>query len=532
MSAKSMHRGALAVLLLVVALVVGACGGGSDGGGNAVTGQETTASGGIEDGGKLTFGATIGVEQLDPNTINSAVQQQLLTLLWNGLTRWGPGMEVVPDLATDWRSSDGNRTWTFRLRDGVRFHDGRPFTADDVVANVERVLDPRVPAQVRVKIDMIRRAVAVDPTTVRFDLSEPNAELPAGLIEVKMTDVARIGQINRTANGTGPYRLAKFVPGQTVNLVRDDAYWGEKGHFDAVDVVRYADQTAAEGAFRGGDLDVLWSVPPTSVDGLASAGSGQVLESREPSGVMVWELDTSSPPFDDPRAREALALAADRRTMFDAAYGGRGTVNTVDTVINPTTRYAARDLTSHDYDLDRAKQLFEQAGVREGTKLTYWTVAGSFPEWTTIGEILQQDLQKIGIDLEIKKSELSAWSSKFYPKPKRFPGLVVANYLSFPPLPIMYPLQWFGADGDCECNWKPPASYGAALRTAETSTDEAARTEAMAQMQREQNRGIPVVTIANSALLSVATGRLRGAWVQSDGGVHLEDAGFAAGAEG
>jgi peptide/nickel transport system substrate-binding protein len=529
MSTRAISRTLIAAALLVAALALGACGGGGGDGDRAVRGSDATAGGAVRDGGILTLGATIGVEQLDPNTINSSVQQQLLTLLWNGLTRWGPGMTVEPDLAESWTSTPDNKTWTFKLREGVSYHDGFAFTAQEAVQNIQRVLDPRVPAQVAAKLKMIRSVREIDPLTLQIQLSRPNAELPASLIEVKMTDVGRIDAINERANGTGPYMLKRFVPGQEVQLVRNDDYWGGRPPLDAIHIVRYADETAAEAAFRGGDLSMLWSVPPNNVGSLVSASDGQVLQSEQPAGAVVWELDTTSPPFDDPRARLALAHAADRETMFEAAYSGFGVVNEVDSIVSPKSPFYADDLTPHAFDLDEAKRLFTEAGVREGDEITFWTIAGSFPEWTTMAEILQQDLAKIGVELVIRKAELTKWSQRFYPAPKRFPGLIAANFLSFPPLPATYSLQWFGPDGTCECNWTAPPAYGDALSTSIASSDESARASAFDELQGMLNEAVPIVVLANSAPVSVADANIRGAWVQSDGAVHLETAGFAAG---
>jgi peptide/nickel transport system substrate-binding protein len=493
-------------------------------------GSDATAKATIKPGGTLTLGSAQGIEQIDPNTINSAAQQQLLTLLWNGLTKWAPGMKTAPDLAQSWTSSPDAKSWTFKLRSGVKYHDGRPFTADDAVKNIERVLNPKVPAQVAAKLSAIDKATAVDPTTLKITLKRSNPNLPTDLVELKMTDVDHIKQINKTANGTGPYKLARFIPGDRVSLVRNPEYWGAKGNFAKLDLVRSSDETAAEGAFRGGDLDVLWSVPPSAVNGLAKATAGQVLESSEPAGAVVWELDTTSKPFDNPKARLALAYAADRTKMFQAAYAGRGVVNPFDAIVNPKNQFFAQGMTSHDFDLDKAKQLFAEAGVKSGDTLTYWTTSGAFPEWTTIGEILQQDLKKIGITLKIKANEISTWSQHFYPRGKKFPNEIVVNFLSFPPLPSAYSLTWFGGGpGTCECNWKAPASYTSALDVATGSPDADARKEAFTTLQKSLNQEVPAIVLANSALLSVAQKNVTGAWVQADGGVHLEQAGFTDG---
>lgn len=487
----------------------------------------TTAEGEIEPGGSLVYGQAVGISQLDPNTIASGGQTQLQTLLWSALTKLDRDGAAVPDIAESWTTSDDGLTWTFDLRPDVTYHDGTPFTAQDAVQNIERVLDPEIPSQTRTKIEMIEKVAAPDDTTLVVDLSQPNPTLPLALVDVKMSDVENIEEVNQTANGTGPYKLKSFVPDQAVEMVRFDGYYGDKPNLDEIKIVRYPDMTAAQAAFRAGELGLLWNVPPDAIDDLAVSADAQVLEAEEPSGAFVLELDTTSEPFSDIQARRALAYAVDRETMLDVAYAGRGIANEANNIVNPENEYyAPSGLAQYEQDLDKAKELFEAAGV---DKLTYWTTP-DFAEWTTMGQVLQQDLASIDVKLEIKENEISAWVAQFYPAGKEFPGMVVPNFLSFPPLPADYALQWFSSTGTCECNWVAPREYDEAAQVAARSSDEAERAQSFAAMQKILSEQVPVVVVANTAFLSVAEEELRGAWVQADGTVHLEDAGYAAGA--
>ncbi|WP_419992576.1 ABC transporter substrate-binding protein [Streptomyces boninensis] len=527
-SRPGISKHAATALIVGLALTASACGG-SDGGGSGggAKGKEGTKTGKVREGGRLVVGQTQPISQIDPNTINAATQQQLMTLLWNGLTKWGPGDTTEPDLATSWKSDADYKNWTFKLRDGVKFHDGSAFTADDAVKNINRILEPKTGAQVRAKLAMIDKATAEGKDTLKLKLKEGNPNLPTALIELKMTDVDDIKTVNKTANGTGPFKLTKFVPDQTVDLARNDAYWGTKAHLKSIRFARYADPTAAETAFRSGEVHVLYDVPADSANTLQGAGNAQVIEPKVASSAAAWELDTQSEPFDDPRARQALSYAVDRKAMLDAAYGGHGVANTTNTIVNPDSRYAADSgLKTYKYDLQKAKKLFAAAGVKSGDKLTFWTSSG-YPSWQTMGEVLQSSLQEIGIKLEIKKAELATWSAKFYPAPKKFPGMIVANYLSFPNLPATYSLVWFGKDGTCECKWKAPDAYNKAVTTFESTDDDKVRGPAYDEAQRILSKESPIVVIGNTAWISVAQPQIRNVWAQGDGAVHLESAGFA-----
>lgn len=506
-----------------VALLAGACSKSAE---NTSSGNSsTTNQAEIVPGGTFTFGQTSGVTQLDPNIIGLSAETQLLTLLWNGMTKWGSDGSTQPDLATKWEVSADGLQWTFTLRGGVKFHDGKAFTAADVKKNIERVLDPKVPSQARVKIAAITKVTAKDDTTVVIDTKTPTPGLPTALIDVKMTDIDNLADINKTANGTGPYKLTSFVPGQSVDLVRNDAYWGGTPNFEAVKIVRYADATAAQTAASSGALSLLANVPSDAIDSLSSGGL-QVLQATDPAGAAVFEVDTTSKPFSDVRARQALSYATDRQSMLDAAYAGRGVLNEGNAIVSPKNKYYNAALSKYTFDLDKAKDLFAQAGVTSGSKLTFWAIAGSYPEFVTMGQILQRDLAKIGITLDIKTSEVSTWAAKFYPNGKSYPNMIVPNSLSFPPAPVTYSTAWFSATGSCECNWKGTQAYNDAMAVVESSADQAKVTEAFATIQQILGQEAPITVVLNAAPISVAQAKVAGAWVQSDGSVHIEDAGF------
>lgn len=529
---RKQRRATAAVTVAVLALVglLSGCGGSGGSGTNQqpLKPVANSGSGPMKDGGTLVYGQTAGVSQLDPNVISSGAQTMLQTLLWNGLTKINPDSSVGPDLATSWESTPDYLHWTFHLHPGVTYHNGRAFTATDAAQNIERVLDPTTGSQTRPRIEMISSVRATDPNTLAIDLKTPNPQLPLALVNVKMTDVPDIANVSKDANGTGPYQLKSFTPDQTVDLVRNEHYFGTKPHFDEIKVVRYADATAAETALRSGAINVLWSVSPTSAAGLATDGR-KLLAATDPASAFVWELDTTSPPFNNPKARLALSYAADRVSMMQAGYAGFGVVSKSDEIVSPSNKYYNKKLPTDAYDLNKAKQLFAEAGIHSGDTLTYWTTSGSYTEWTTMGEILQQSLGQIGIKLNIQANEIATWSAKSYPKGKKYPGLIFANYISLaPPLPNTYPLEWFSSSGTCECNWVPPAKYDADEQTIEQQGDGPARTAAFDEMQQILHDQAPVIVVGNTSFLSVTGANVRGVWVESEGTLHLEDAGFAA----
>jgi peptide/nickel transport system substrate-binding protein len=506
----------IAALLSGAALLAACSSNSSPSAGSSSTGTPIT-------GGKITYGvAGGGLTTLDPDKVASAALLPVMSLLYDGLTAYGPDNSVQPGLATSWTKSADLKTWTFKLRPGVTYHDGRAMTAKDVVANIQRVLDPATGSQQRAVLSAVKTVTAVDPTTVRFDLSKPDTVLPAVLTQVYIGDADTIAKVNSSANGTGPYKLKQFVPDDHVTLVRNPSYWGTKPKLNEIDVVETPDTTSAINSLRNHDLDVVWNVPPPNVTQLKSDPTLTALTPSTYSGAVVWEVDTTSAPFDNVKARQALSYATDRAQMLATAYNGQGSLENGNSLLNPQQPEFAKNLPQYPFDLAKAKDLFQQAGVKPGTNLVFWTTAGRNPQWVTMGEILQQDLKKIGINLSIKQNDASTWLQKFFPAGKHYPGTIIANYLSSPYEPAQQ-LNFF-KQGVCECNWSDPA-YDQLLAQARATADPAARAGIYQQMQGLTAEQVPAVIPFTTSQFTVIAKRVVGAWVQSNGVVHLENAG-------
>jgi peptide/nickel transport system substrate-binding protein len=474
-------------------------------------------------GGTLTVGAAQGIPQLNPAIRTFAWEEALFPLLWNGLTKTDESGEVVPDLAESWEASDDQLTWTFKLREGVTFNDGSAFDADDVVATFDYYLDPATTTQEANKLAVVSDVVAVDPTTVEFTLSEPIAVFPLGIVWVKMLDTESLDTIDKEPIGTGPYKVSEFTPDSSLTLVPNDEYFGDAPALDSIEFVKTAESTSAVTALRSGDLDVLWSVPQGDVGQFESGGDISLVRPNTPSQWPSWEMDTTSAPFDDVRARQALAYATDREAILDAAYAGQGTISTTNNALGDENPWFGGELTDYSYDLDKAQQLFAEAGVEEGDTITWWGVAGQYPEWNTSGEILQASLEEIGITLEIDNNDIGTWVDKFYPAGKSYPAMIVPNFQSTPPEPA-YSLNFY-QEGRCECNWTSP-EFAAAYTAAIAEPDEALRKEKWAAVQEIVNQEVPLIVPLQATVVTAVGPGVSGVWVEGGGQLHLESAGL------
>lgn len=506
---KALFGGALVAVVLLVA----GCSNGPSAG-----------SGKTQAGGSITVAAAQGIPQLNPAIRTFAWEEVLFPLLWNGLTKTDESGKIVPDLSESWKGSEDQKTWTFTLRKGVTFSSGKAFTADDVVKSFKYYLDKGTATQEKNKISDVTDVIATNPQTVTITLAKPIATFPAAIVWVKMLDMASLGSIDRNPIGTGPYVVTKFTPNNTITLKRNAKYFGTPGTLDAITIATAAESTAAVTGLRSGDIDVLWSVPSGDVAQFKTDSSITLVRPKNPSQWPSWEVDTTSAPFDNVKARQALAFATDRQAILDAAYNGQGVVSKTNDPLSELNPWFGGNLTDYSYNLDKAKALFAEAGVKSGDTLTWWGVAGSYPEWSTSGQILQASLKKIGISLVIDPKDIGTWVAKFYPAGKKYPATIVPNFQSTPPEPA-YSINFY-LKGRCECNWSNN-DFTTAFNGAVAEPDAAMRKAKWSTVQEIINQQVPLIVPLQSTVVTATSKKVTGVWTEGGGQLHLESASLA-----
>lgn len=477
--------------------------------------------------GTLRYGiAGGGISNLDANIDNLLSHLVYYPLLFPALTAITRDGTVRPDLATKWKSSPDLKTWWFYLRRDVRYANGRQFTSADVVANVRRALDPTVGAGATAFISDIRSVRAITKYQVRFKMGSPNAILPDALFLVKMTDTRNVAKLATSGNGTGPYKVASYVPNQRLTLVPNPYYFGPKPCLKQISIVSQPDTTSMVTAFTSNKLDMIWQVPVTAVSTIRAAKNAVIIRPKFASTAHVLTVDMVSPPFDNVLARRALSHAMNRNAMVKAGFLGRASASIANSLLSRESRAYNRKLAPQTFNLAKAKQLFTQAGVEPGTTFTYWAQAGKRDEWITMGAILQQDLQKIGLNLNIVRADPATWLAKFAPVGKRYPGLIVATFFGLDPNPTLglsRPLA-----GKCACNWNQLGGqypkYESFVQKALGTTDPTKRQAIYDQLQQLFSQEVPLMVIAHQTNIVAAQKSVVGAWEDPTGNMHLENA--------
>ncbi|WP_312108152.1 glutathione ABC transporter substrate-binding protein [Brevibacillus reuszeri] len=394
-----MRRNRLASLLLSLTLLLAACGS-----------NESASSGEIE-AKDLVVALTGDPVSLDPHnatdTISSLINYQVL----DTLVAFNEKMEIVPRLAESWTVSEDGKTWTFKLRQGVAFHDGTPFNAEAVKISFERVANKEKKLSRRALVgQFIDHITTNNDTEVVFHLNTPQgpflnnlAVTASGILSPKSIQENEQG-IAKNPVGTGPFIFKQWTPGDALVLEANPEYWGGKPGVKSVTFKPVPENAARVIMLETGEADVIEKVPASEIDQLKSKDDLTVI-SRATNRVLYVGINTTKAPLDQIKVRQALNYAIDRETLVNKLYEGRVKMATA-AVAAQTFGYS--DVGAYPYDFEKAKHLLKEAGVKEGTKLRLILAANVIQD-RPAAEFVQNNLQKAGLDVELKILELGAY---------------------------------------------------------------------------------------------------------------------------
>src|SRR3989344_2809071 len=371
-----------------------------------VTATHTSTPEASKYGGVLVVGFPASPQELDPGLMRQSEVYAITAEVYDNLTRIDEKLQPQPQLAESWKTSTDGLTWTFQLRQGIKFHHGTLFTSEDVVHTFSRLLDPDYGSAARSSILFIDRVFAQGDYEVEFQLNSPNSDLPDILGGVQMRIVARdrSNEENSTApSGTGPFQWSEYIPGERVVLTRNPNYWAkdEEGnqlpYLDEIDFVAIPEESTRIAALTAGDVNVLWQISPASIAVLQKSSYAKVLEA--PSGVYLdIAMNVNERPFDDIRVRQAIKLVVDRQQMLDIVGLGLGELGN-DQPVAPIHPFWA-NLPIPERDVEKAKALLAEAGYSDGIDVTLWT-SSVRPGMNEMALLYQQQAAAAGIRVTV-----------------------------------------------------------------------------------------------------------------------------------
>lgn len=347
-------------------------------------------------------------------TAGAAIPQALMSNVYEGLVEIDQEGKIQPLLAESWELSNGNKTYTFKLRDGVTFSNGEAFTAEDVKFSIDRVKSDAWVSSLKAKMDIVDSVKVISGTEVAVTLKKPsNAWLfDMGTLVGAMFDPSGVDDLASTAIGTGPYEIEAWNRGQSIDFATREDYWGEKPGVEKATLRYFADAVATTNALQSGDVDVVYNMQsPELLSSFESNDQFQVLEGTS-NGEIVLSMNNKKAPFDDKRVRQAVMHAIDRQAVVDTAWNGYGTV--VGGPV-PTTDPYYEDLNGvYPYDPEKAKKLLKEAGAED---LSVKFTVPTRPYATAVSEIVVSQLADVGIKASIESAEFPAvWLDQVFTK--------------------------------------------------------------------------------------------------------------------
>ncbi len=320
--------------------------------------------------------------------------------VFSRLTRQNNKLEVLPDLATSWEATEDLKTYIFHLRPGVKFHNGKPLDAADVVFTYNRLLDKTVGSVLRASLSAIDKVEAVDPLTVRFTLSVPYTDIPAVTAgyQAMIVSESLVDTLTTKPIGTGPFRFVEYRPGDQLVLEKNPDYFLPnqpkigRAYFRII-----PEYTTAVAALESGAIDIVYNLPPEQQDSLKNSRVSRV--DSVPSGH--WQgiiFNNAFKPFDNPKVREAFLKLIDKQYFTNIATFGHG-LPTV-SPIPPTHPYFRKDLIG-PADVPGAKKLLAEAGLGSGFPLLLY-VPGSDPALLRVATTFRDVAKQVGVTVSLQ----------------------------------------------------------------------------------------------------------------------------------
>jgi peptide/nickel transport system substrate-binding protein len=481
----------------------------------------SVAQGAPRRGGTLRMSVDQAAGVLNPLLTRVNPEYLVAELLYSGLTRLAPDMSAEPDLAESWSASPDVKEWTFRLREGLRFHDGSPCTSKDVAATFKAILDPKTASPGRTNVGPIGEVVPVDERSIIFKLTAPFADLPVTLAytNAKIVPAAiasgDLSQLSRTANGTGPFRLVSYEPARQIVVARNEAYYDKaRPYLDRIEILVYPDPTAEASALIGGDTDLIANTLPTEFPRFA--GASGVTPLRTPSGQFLnVNMGCDQKPFSDMRVRQALALTVHRKAMVDFCAQGYGTPGN-DVPLNGAYHFF-KQVPEKKPDIGKAKQLLADAGYPNGIDLKL--IASDTPSTRTqMGVALREMAKPAGFRIDVETMPHATYLDQVWKKGPFYVGF----YNMQATADAIFALLYTSNAAWNETRWNN-AEFDKYVGEARGLTDEAKRRELYGQAQMLMYEQTPSVIPVFFDLLAAKRSYVQGYQLHPRGAVFRLD---------
>ena len=465
-------------------------------------------------GGKIRVAgyASSTADTLDPAHASNSTDYSRLFMFYNGLTVFDEKLHPLPDLAISVESADA-KIWTIKLRKGVTFHDGSPFTAADVVYSLARHKNPKTSSVVRPLAEQMREIKATGPLEVQVTLAAPNSELPT-ILAIYQFVIVKAGTTDFSrGNGTGPFLCKEFSPGVRSVGVRNPHYFHPGlPYLDEVTFFGITSNSARVNALLSGDIDIASGIDALSTRQVKAAKGFEIFETRGGNYTdLIMHLD--APRIGNPDFIMAMKYLQDREKIKSSVFLNYAVIGN-DQPVDPTSPYYCSDIPQRTMDLDKAKFHLKKASLVGTTMPLVCSPAATGS--VDMAVILQNTARSIGFNIDLRRVPANGFWSNYWLKAP----FVYGNINPRPTANILLTLFFRSSAPWNESRWKNP-TFDKLLTESRSQTDLVKRKQLYCEMQRlihnEAGIGIPVFISgldAHSArvkgLRAVPTGDLMG----------------------
>ncbi len=443
----------------------------------ALTVPETAATGTARRHATMRIArpAATAAETLDPASSLSAYEY--LGALYNRVVKLDRDGKTVPDLAVDWSTNADATVWDFKLRRGVRFHDGRELTSRDVRYTFRHILDPDTASPQAGPLELISSIDAVDATTVRFNLGSPNAEFPSLLTAYQCYVIpdGSAAEIGRTGIGTGPFVLQSYTPAGAGVVLANEDYFDGRATLDRIEFYSIQDTSARVNALLSRQVDLLSQTNLDNPTARVVANSpGTTVARVENAQWYTIPMLFTSKEFADPQMRQAMKLAYDPREILSTALQGTGSPGWDNPVPPQLKAWLGEE---REYDPDKAKDILRRIG-REDFSTRIYTSAYE-PNLTAIATAYADQVKQAGITLQITNAAADSYYSQIWmSKP-----LMVSYWFTGRPVDQLLNQIFRSGSSYNESAWSNP-QFDKLLDQARADTNDATRLQKYQDAQR------------------------------------------------
>ncbi len=465
-------------------------------------GKEESTSGALTGRAKkneISIGIAQDFDSLDPDIMTAAGTKEVMFNVYEGLVKADSNGDIIPAVASDIEKSEDGMTYTFTLRDGVKFHNGSDVTMDDLVYSIERRWKKDDKAAHLEALEVIDH-IDKDGKKLSITLSEPSNEFLAIMMtayiipkDYKDLDAAPIG--------TGPYKFVSRSAQEKMVLERFDDYWGTPG---SLDKVTFRILESAESLVMGLQSGALDLVAHLSADQIMQLDQKNfTIEEGSMNLVQALYLNNAEKPFDDVRVRQALCYAVDKKALIDTAFDGYGIP--LGTSMFPSfSKYYDDSLTDYyKVDIDKAKELLADAGYPNGFKMSI-TVPSNYAPHVNTATVLVEMLAQIGVKVTVKPVDWNTWLDEVYGK-RKFQSTVTG--LTSDNMTARKLLERFGSDVENNFTNYSNKDYDKILEKALKEKDDQAQTDLYKQLEKNLTENAANVYLQDMAdLVAVRKG--------------------------